>query len=187
MPVTPPTIITSFAAEFTRYRLLAERAATQLSWEQLRESLDPETNSIAIVMKHVGGNLRSRWTDPLTTDGEKPWRNRDQEFIDDFAERDALMAQWNAGWAALESALASFTDADLNKTLLIRGELHTLALALTRSLSHIAYHVGQIVQSSRILASRAGIEWHTLSIPRGGSGAFNKNKGFDPANPPVEQ
>ena len=177
------TIISAFAAEFARYRSLAERATAQLTWPQLRESLDPETNSCAIIMKHIGGNLRSRWTDALTTDGEKPWRNRDTEFIDDFADRTALMAQWNAGWAALQDAMTSFTDADLDKAVNIRGEPHTLALALTRSLSHIAYHVGQIVQASRILASRAGTNWQTLSIARGGSIAFNAQKGFNPANP----
>ncbi|MCA9293164.1 MAG: DUF1572 family protein [Phycisphaerales bacterium] len=176
-------IIPAFAAEFARYRSLGERSAAQLTWPQLRTSLDPETNSIAVIMKHIGGNLRSRWTDALTTDGEKPWRNRDSEFIDDFADREALIAHWNTGWDAVESALASFTDADLTKTIYIRGEAHTLALALTRSLSHIAYHVGQIVQQARVHASRADTAWQTLSIPRGGSAAFNTQKGFDPANP----
>lgn len=176
-------VIPAFAAEFARYRRLAEQAAAQLNWDQLRTSLDPETNSIAVIMKHVAGNLRSRWTDPLTTDGEKPWRHRDSEFVDDFVDRPALLAQWNAGWAALESALAGFADTDLDRTLFIRGEPHTLALALTRSVAHIAYHVGQIVQEARVHASRAGIAWQTLSIPRGGSTAFNAGLDFDPASP----
>lgn len=171
------TTIQAFETEFLRYRGLAEGAANQLTWDQLRAALDPEVNSIAIVMKHVAGNLRSRWTDPLTTDGEKPWRQRDTEFIDDFKDREALTRFWVAGWAALDSALAGFTDADLATSVAIRGEPHTLALALSRSLAHTAYHCGQIVQTSRALASRAGIPWKTLTIPRGGSEAFNRAKG----------
>jgi hypothetical protein len=174
-------LIHAFAAEFARYRKLAEGAAGQLPWDQLRESLDPQTNSIAIVMKHVAGNFASRWTDPLTSDGEKSWRSRDREFIDDFADRAALEQAWANGWAVLDAALASFTDADLGRTLTIRGEPHTLALALTRSLSHTAYHCGQIVQSARVLASREGLPWKTLTVPRGGSADFNLKKGFDPS------
>lgn len=172
-------VIDSFAAEFRRYRKLAEGAVEQLTWEQLRQSLDKETNSIAVIMKHVGGNLRSRWTDALTSDGEKPWRNRDTEFVDDFADRAALIATWNAGWNVVETQLASFRDEDLSKTLTIRGEPHTLALALARSVSHAAYHTGQIVQISRVLASRTGVVWKTLTVARGGSNQFNSTMGFD--------
>ncbi len=171
-------IVRAFSAEFARYRRYAESAAGALTWAQLREPLDRETNSVAVIMKHVGGNLRSRWTDALTTDGEKSWRSRDQEFIDDFASRDELMRTWHAGWDVLEASLASFTDADLARTLHIRREAHTLMLALTRSLSHTSYHVGQIVQTARVLASRAGTPWQTLTIPRGGSAAFNQAKGM---------
>ncbi len=171
-------VLDGISSEFRRYRGMSESAAAQLSWEQLRTPLDPETNSIAVIMKHMGGNLRSRWTDALITDGEKPWRNRDQEFIDDFADRDTMMAAWNSGWAVLEASLASFTDADLERVITIRGEPHTLALALTRSVTHAAYHAGQIVQAARVLASRAGTPWQTLTIPRGGSAAFNREKGF---------
>lgn len=174
-------LIAAFEAEFRRYRALAEGAGAQLGWEELRTTLDPQTNSIAVIMKHMGGNLRSRWTEALTTDGEKPWRHRDAEFIDDFADRSALEAAWRAGWTALESALASFTDADIGRTLTIRGEPHTLALALTRSLSHCSYHAGQIVQAARVIASRAGRQWNTLTVARGGSAAFNMSLGFDPS------
>lgn len=180
-PMTSSIVIPAFAAEFRRYRTMAERAAGQLTWPQLRESLDPEVNSIAVVMKHVAGNLRSRWTDAFTSDGEKPWRNRDTEFVDDFAERAALEAWWSAGWAPIESLLAGCSDADLPRPLTIRGEPHTLALALTRSLAHTSYHCGQIVQSARVLASQSGTAWETLTIPRGGSGAFNQGLGFHPA------
>lgn len=176
-------VIAGFAAEFERYRSLCDRAAAQLTFDQLRRSLDAETNSIAVIMKHVGGNLRSRWTDSLTSDGEKPWRDRDREFVDDFADRDQLQAAWDAGWHMLRAALASFTDADLPRTLTIRGEPHTLAQALTRSLSHTAYHAGQIVQIARVHASQAGTPWQTLTVPRGGSAQYNRGRGFDPAAP----
>lgn len=170
-------VIEAFEAEFRRHRLLAERAAGQLPWPTLRQPLDPEINSIAVVMKHVAGNLRSRWTDAFTTDGEKPWRDRDTEFLDDFADRAALDALWALGWDALSATLAGCGDADLARELRIRGEPHTLALALARSLAHTAYHCGQIVQTARANASRAGIEWRTLTIPCGGSAAFNRSMG----------
>lgn len=173
-------VISAFEAEFRRYRTLAEGAIAQLTWDQLRQPLDAETNSIAVVMKHVGGNLRSRWTDALTTDGEKPWRNRDTEFTDDFPDRDALMTAWNTGWDVVESQLAGLRDSDLARTLLIRGEAHTLALALARSVSHTAYHTGQIVQTARVLSSRAGADWKTLTVARGGSKQFNMSKGYRP-------
>lgn len=171
-------VIESFEAEFRRYRGLAESAAAQLAWEQLREPLDAEVNSIAVVMKHVAGNLTSRWTDALTTDGEKPWRDRDREFIDDFTDRGALDAAWAKGWAVAEAALASFTDADLARTVTVRGEPHTLALALARSLAHTSYHCGQIVQTARTLASRGGRAWKTLTVPRGGSAELNRRMGL---------
>lgn len=176
-------VLGAIEAEFKRYRMLSERAADQLPWDQLRIALDKETNSIAVIMKHVGGNLRSRWTDALTTDGEKPWRNRDTEFVDDFADRAALMSIWNAGWGTLETQLAALKDADLAKTITIRGEPHTVMLALTRSVTHIAYHTGQIVQLARVLASRNGIEWKTLTVARGGTEEFNKRFGFDQGTP----
>lgn len=174
------TIIQAFAAEFRRYRGLAEGASAQLEWPELRVALDAETNSIAVIMKHLSGNLRSRWTDPFTSDGEKPWRDRDNEFVDDFATREELMTVWALGWSVLESGLASMSDGDLGRTLTIRGEPHTLALALARSLSHAAYHGGQIVQVARVLVARRGGVWRTLTVPRGGSAVFNRSLGYDP-------
>lgn len=171
------SVISAFEAEFRRYRGMCEQAAGHLPWPLWREALDPETNSIAVTMKHVAGNLRSRWTDPFTTDGEKPWRDRDREFVDDFASQDVLLESWRAGWGVLEGALAAMSDADLGRTLLIRTEPHSVALALSRSSTHIAYHAGQIVMVARVLASRAGLPWKTLTIPRGGSAAFNASKG----------
>lgn len=177
-------VIAAFRAEFSRYRGLAEGAAAQVPFEQWRIPLGRETNSIAVIMKHVGGNLRSRWTDPFTTDGEKPWRNRDSEFIDDLADRAALEEHWRAGWKAIESLLAHSTDADLPRTLHIRGEPHTFALALVRSVSHVAYHSGQIVLLARHLAETHGLPWRTLTVARGGSRSFNQAMGYDAERQP---
>jgi uncharacterized damage-inducible protein DinB len=159
-------------ASFRYHKNLADRAVAQLSDDALRRALDEHTNSIAVIMKHVGGNLRSRWTDFLTTDGEKPWRNRDDEFVDAFASRDEVLAAWEAGWTALFDALQSLTQADMGRTVTIRGEPHSVALATERSLAHTCYHVGQIV----ILARHwAGDKWETLTIPRGASATHNQS------------
>ena len=145
----------------------------QLPDDKLHVALDPNTNSIAVIMKHVAGNLLSRWTDFLTTDGEKPWRNRDDEFVDTFAGRAELLAAWERGWDCLRTALKGLRPEDLEKTVLIRGEPHSVPLALERSLSHTCYHIGQIVQVARV---HAGDKWNTLTIPRGGSEQFNRTR-----------
>jgi hypothetical protein len=156
---------------FRYHKNIADRAVEQVADEAFRRPLDSHTNSIAVIMKHVGGNLRSRWTDFLTTDGEKPWRNRDDEFVDAFASRDEALLVWEAGWAALFAALEALTEADLERTVTVRGEPHSVALATERSLAHTCYHVGQMV----ILARHwAGDVWNTLTIPRGGSAAHNQ-------------
>jgi uncharacterized damage-inducible protein DinB len=155
---------------FEANKRLADRAVEQLSDEKLRIALNSNTNSIAVIMKHVAGNLISRWTDFLATDGEKPWRNRDDEFVDTFAGREDLLEYWERGWSCLFAALGSLKQNDLEKTILIRGEPHSLPLALARSLGHTCYHIGQIVQVARI---QAGQNWNTLTIPRGGSEQFN--------------
>lgn len=149
----------------------ADQAVAQLPDEKLHVALDPNTNSIAVIMKHVAGNLLSRWTFFLTTDGEKPWRNRDDEFLDTFTARDELTAYWESGWWRLFDSLEGLTAGDLVRTVTIRGEPHTVPLAIQRSLAHCGYHVGQIVLISRILA---GDRWTTITIPRGGSGQFNQ-------------
>jgi hypothetical protein len=170
----------SFAAEakiaFLYNKDLAERAVAQLNDEQLRTALHPETNSVAVIMKHVAGNLRSRWTDFLTTDGEKPWRDRDDEFVDRFASRQELMEYWQKGWTCLTDALDALRPADLNATVTIRGEPLSVPLAIARSLSHCGYHTGQIVLISRILV---GDSWKILTIPRGGSQQHNSQNWGD--------
>jgi ribosomal protein S18 acetylase RimI-like enzyme len=155
---------------FEANKRLADRAVEQVPDDKLHVALDANTNSIAVITKHVAGNLISRWTDFLTVDGEKPWRNRDDEFVDSFGSRRELLELWERGWACLRTALKCLTTDDLGKTVMIRGEPHSVPLALERSLGHTSYHVGQIVQVARI---HAGETWSTLTIPRGGSERFN--------------
>ena len=156
---------------FEANKRLADRAVEQVPDDRLHVALDAHTNSIAVIMKHVAGNLTSRWTDFLTTDGEKPGRNRDDEFVDSFSSRTELLDCWERGWACLLTTLKALKPEDFGKTIMIRGEPHTVPLALERSLGHTCYHIGQIVQLARI---HAGDQWKTLTIPRGGSEQFNK-------------
>ncbi len=186
-PESTRLLIGDFAFKFAEIRRESERAIAQLDAEQLRRSLDGDTNSVAVIMKHVGGNLRSRFTSFLTEDGEKPWRDREAEFVDDFpageAGRDAALADWRDGWRVLESALASLTDADLaTKTVSIRGVPHTVSRALARSLAHMAYHQGQITLVARMIVGRE--RWNTISIPRGGTAQRHAEMGFDPNSRP---
>ncbi|MEZ6064914.1 MAG: DinB family protein [Planctomycetaceae bacterium] len=171
MPTTATVFLDSILNAYLANKRLADRAVAQLPDETLHLSLDEHTNSIAVVMKHIAGNLRSRWTDFLTTDGEKPDRDRDEEFIDRFANKVELLACWEQGWACLTGTLQSLTDDDLSRTVLIRGEPHSVPLALARSLGHTCYHVGQIVLLARHFA---GANWTTLTIPRGESEQYNQ-------------
>lgn len=156
---------------FRYYKGLAERAMAQLSDEHLFTVLDPEGNSIAIIVKHMTGNMRSRWTDFLTSDGEKPNRNRDTEFIDPPVARAALMAEWENGWACLFNALEPLSDVDLARTVTIRGEVHSVMQAINRQLAHYPHHVGQIV----LLAKHFAFDrWQSLSVPRNRSAEFNR-------------
>jgi hypothetical protein len=150
-------------AVFRQYKKLAERAMEQVSDEELTTVLDGEMNSIALVVKHMAGNMRSRWTDFLTADGEKPDRNRDSEFVDPPATREALMAVWEDGWSRVWAALQPLTDADLGRTVTIRGEAHSVMQATQRQIAHYAYHVGQIVLLAKHFRSDS---WRSLSMPR---------------------
>jgi uncharacterized damage-inducible protein DinB len=163
-------VIQSFIARFRDQKQTAERAVGQIADDKLRVPLDENTNSLAVIMKHMSGNLRSRFYDFLSSDGEKPDRDRDSEFVDDFADRAAMMAFWERGWTCLFDSLAPLTDADLGRVVTIRGQPHSVADALGRALAHQSYHVGQIVQLARYLAKE---QWQTLTIPRGGTAAFN--------------
>jgi len=153
------------------YKKLAERAMDQVSDEHLFTTLDQEGNSIAIIVKHMVGNMRSRWTDFLTTDGEKPDRNRDSEFELPPATRADLLAMWEAGWACVFSALQPLTDADLTRTVTIRGEKHSVMQAVNRQLAHYPHHIGQIVLLAKHFCCDG---WQSLTIPRKGSAEFNR-------------
>lgn len=163
--------LTDSLSLFRYYKKLAEGAMSQVPDEQLHTALDAEGNSIAILVKHMAGNMRSRWTDFLTTDGEKPDRNRDTEFEDAPASRAEMMAMWEKGWAILFAALAPLTDAGMARTVLIRGERHSVMQAINRQLAHYAYHCGQIVVIARAFS---GGGWMSLSVPKGRSAAFNQ-------------
>jgi len=156
---------------FEANKRLADRAVEQVPDAKLHAALSEDTNSIAVIIKHVAGNLHSRWTDFLTTDGEKPGRNRDDEFVNSFTSRAEVLECWERGWGRLLETLKSLRTEDLGRTVMIRGEPHSVPLALARSLGHTCYHIGQIVQIARI---HAGEHWQTLTIPRGGSEQFNQ-------------
>jgi hypothetical protein len=158
-------------ALFAYYKKLAERAIAQLTDDQLFATLDDETNSIAIIVKHMAGNMRSRWSDFLTTDGEKPNRNRDTEFEAPPATRAELLALWESGWSCVFAAIQPLTDADLTRTITIRGEAHSVLQAINRQLAHYPHHIGQIVLLSKHFARN---RWQTLSVPRHGSADFNR-------------
>lgn len=163
--------LSDIRVQFTKLKEMAEGAVAQLSDEDLFASNGEESNSIAIIMRHVGGNLRSRFTDFLTTDGEKPDRHRDEEFeIPADTSRETVVAGWDVGFARLQQALGALTPDDAMRDVYIRGQRHTVIEALNRSFQHTAYHIGQIVAFAK---QRRGAQWRTLSIPRGQSEQFN--------------
>jgi len=158
--------------QLRKLKALADRAVAQVRDEDLFAVPDPESNSLAFLLQHMGGNLRSRFTDFLTSDGEKPDRDRDSEFErQPETTRADLLARWEEGFAILFAALDALTEDDLTKTVAIRAEPHTVVRALDRALTHTAYHVGQIVFLAKHLAAE---RWQTLSVPRGGTRAFNE-------------
>jgi uncharacterized damage-inducible protein DinB len=162
-------VVTTLAAEFRKVKALADAAIAQLDDAQLNARLDAEANSVAMLVQHLAGNMRSRWTDFLSSDGEKPWRHRDQEFDPPGVGRADLMARWEAGWATLFNALDGLSDADLDRRVVIRGESPTVLAAIARQLAHYAGHVHQIVLLAKHLR---GPSWRVLSIPRGQSQAY---------------
>lgn len=157
---------------FRLYKNEAERAIAQLDDTQLFSAPSSESNSVAVIMKHLWGNMLSRWTNFLTTDGEKEWRNRDTEFeAEDIKTRAELMQKWEEGWACMFKALNALTPADVTKTVYIRGEEYTVLRAIQRQTAHYVSHIGQVVYVAKMLK---GSEWKTLSIPKGQSKAFNE-------------
>jgi Protein of unknown function (DUF1572) len=160
-------------SQFQYYKMLGEQTFSQLTDEQLFWQIDQDSNSIAMIVQHLNGNMLSRWTDFMTTDGEKEWRKRDAEFEVVITTREELMHSWNTGWDCLFSALDSLTTEDLEKEIFIRNQGHTVTEAINRQLAHYPYHVGQIVCIGKAACQGA---WLSLSIPKGNSAAYNAEK-----------
>ncbi len=163
----------SIKQQFEYYKILGEKAIEQLEEEQLFIALNEDSNSIATIVKHISGNMLSRWTDFLNSDGEKEWRNRDAEFENDIKTKSELLAIWNKGWACLFEAINPLKDEDLSKIIYIRNEGHTVTEAINRQLAHYPYHIGQIVFLAKLLKKT---EWNSLSIPKNKSANYNADK-----------
>ncbi|MEO1049275.1 MAG: DUF1572 family protein [Bacteroidota bacterium] len=163
----------SIIKQFEYYKMLGDKTMSQLPDEALFWQYNADSNSIAVIVKHLWGNMLSRWTDFLTSDGEKGWRKRDEEFEGDIQDRAVLKEKWEAGWACLFDAIKPLKDEDLNKEVFIRNQGHTVTEAINRQLAHYSYHVGQIVFLGKMLAND---QWQSLSIPKGGSRQFNEAK-----------
>lgn len=160
-----------FIKRFEYYKMLGDKSFEQLSDEQVFWQFNEESNSIAVIVKHVAGNMLSRWTNFLTEDGEKPWRNRDEEFVNTFKTKDEVLQYWEKGWNCLFDALNQINDENLYSTIYIRNEAHSVIDAVFRQLAHYPYHIGQIVFIAKMMKNE---DWKTLSIARNKSQDFNK-------------
>lgn len=165
--------LTSVTKQFQYYKLLGEKAFAQVEDEQLFWQISEQSNSIATIVKHLWGNMLSRWTDFRSSDGEKSWRQREAEFDNDVASRTEMLEKWEAGWQCLFDALAALQAENLEELIYIRNQGHTITEAINRQLAHYSYHVGQIVFVARIAS---GEKWTSLSIPRGDSASYNAAK-----------
>lgn len=163
----------SVKKQFLYYKAIGEKAIHQLEPEQLFLSVNENSNSIATIVKHLWGNMMSRWTDFLTTDGEKPWRHRDAEFENDVTSKEELLQKWDEGWNCLMNAIDSLSDDQLMEIIYIRNEGHTVLEALNRQLAHYPYHVGQIIYAAKMLKKT---DWDSLSIPKNNSSIYNQEK-----------
>lgn len=163
----------SVKKQFLYYKMLGEKAIAQLEPDQLFVTLNEDTNSIATIVKHVSGNMLSRWTDFLTSDGEKEWRNRDSEFENDLQSKEEVLLIWNKGWDCLLNTLNSLNPEQLSDIIYIRNEGHTVIEAINRQLAHYPYHIGQIVFYAKQLKKG---DWDSLSIPKNKSGNYNAEK-----------
>lgn len=157
------TVLQSAEEMFRAQKRLADSAIRQISFEQMKVAPDPESNSVVVIMKHLSNAMRSRWTDFLTSDGEKPWRDRDEEFTDRYLTREAVEQDWEAGWNTLFASLRKLGPVDLTANVTIRDEPEVVIGAIHRQLSHYGYHIGQIIVLCRTLA---GDNWSTLTVPR---------------------
>lgn len=163
----------SIKKQFAYYRMLGEKTFSQLSDEQLFWQYNQESNSIAMIVKHLWGNMLSRWTDFLETDGEKEWRNRDAEFENDIKSRTELVEKWNEGWSCLFNALEQLSANDLDKIVYIRNQGHSVTEAINRQLAHYPYHIGQLVFVGKMVLDQ---NWVSLSVPKGNSKKYNVEK-----------
>lgn len=170
---TSAAYLDSVRKQFLYYKTLGEKTFDQLTSEQLFVALNDNTNSIAVIVKHLSGNMLSRWTDFLTTDGEKEWRNRDAEFEIAFSTREALITEWNKGWDCFLPVLDALEPTQLSQIIYIRNEGHTVVEAINRQLAHYSYHIGQIVFYGKLLKTE---EWNSLSIPKNKSTDYNATK-----------
>ena len=168
-----PSYLTSIIKQFQYYKLLGDKTFAQISERDLHWQFNEGSNSTAIIVKHIVGNMLSRWTNLLTEDGEKPWRRRDDEFVDTYETKEEMLADWERGWQCLFSAIEPLTDNDLERIIYIRNHGHTVTEAINRQLAHYSYHIGQIVLLGKMINNN---EWESLSIPKGESTAYNKNK-----------
>ncbi len=167
--------IASIKAQFLQYKTLGEKAIAQVPENKIDWVYNPDSNSIVTIVKHMSGNMLSRFTDFYTSDGEKKWRNRDSEFENEILSKETLILKWHQGWTCLFNILNSLSAEDLSKEILIRNEPHTVMEALNRQLTHYSYHIGQIIFLSKMIS---GNQWESLSIPKGKSAEFNTKKGL---------
>ncbi|MDZ4748910.1 MAG: DUF1572 family protein [Saprospiraceae bacterium] len=167
------TTLKNTISVFQYYKMLGEKAIAQIDDDALFYTPDEKSNSISVIVKHLHGNMLSRWTDFLTTDGEKEWRKRDEEFEEEMITREALMKLWEEGWACVLSTLNTLAPTDMHKTIYIRNMGQSVLEAIMRQLAHYAYHIGQIVYLARLFNEG---DWKTLTIPKGGSAAYNREK-----------
>lgn len=165
--------LASSIKQFEYYKSLGDKTFVQLTFEELKQEFEEDSNSISIIIKHVVGNMLSRWNNFLTEDGEKVWRQRDEEFIDTFHSKEELLDAWNRGWDCLFTAIKPLKNEDLERIIYIRNQGHTVVEAINRQMMHYAYHVGQIVFLGKLVK---GKNWQSLSIPKGKSKDYNQEK-----------
>ena len=165
--------LTSAIKQFEYYKSLGDKTINELSFEELKKEFAKDSNSIAIIVKHLTGNMLSRWTNFLTEDGEKEWRKRDEEFINDFNSKDDLLAAWEQGWHCLFKAIKPLSKNKLEEIIYIRNQGHSVTEAINRQMMHYAYHIGQIVFLGKLIK---GEKWQSLSIAKGQSKTYNKSK-----------
>tara|TARA_R110002049_G_scaffold206268_5_gene376757 strand:- start:155 stop:709 length:555 start_codon:yes stop_codon:yes gene_type:complete len=167
------TYLNSVVKQFEYYKSLGDKTMSQLSFDELKKEFAEDSNSISIIVKHLVGNMLSRWTNFLTEDGEKEWRKRDEEFTDTFKTKADVIVAWNKGWDCLFNALTPLSEQDLERIIYIRNEGHSVTEAINRQMMHYAYHVGQIVLLGKLIK---GKNWQSLSIAKGQSKVYNQNK-----------